>query len=157
MSSSLSERPMLPTRAPKQNPETAAFWDGCRNSQLVLPRCDACGELIWYPRRFCPFCASTAVTDVAVSGRGTVYSFTVIRKGVGPYRDAAPYVLAYVELEEGPRIQTNVIGVDPETVHIGQPVHVVFEPVLDPATPDQPPIAAIPRFMPSTEEGSGSR
>ena len=145
----MNERPVLPTRVTHTNHETAAFWDGCLNSQLVLPRCDACGELIWYPRRFCPFCASTAVTDVAVSGRGTVYSFTIIRKGVGPYRDAAPYVLAYVELEEGPRLQTNIIGADPETIHIGQAVHVVFEPVRDPTTPDGPPVAAIYRFTPT--------
>ena len=144
----MNDTPILPTRAARKNLETAAFWDGCLDSQLVLPRCDACGELIWYPRRFCPFCASTAVTDVVVSGRGTIYSFTVIRKGVGPFRDAAPYVLAYVELEEGPRLQSNIIGVDPEAVHIGQAVHVVFEPVHDPATPDHP-VAAIPRFAPT--------
>ena len=149
MSGAMNERPVLPTRAPQKNHETAAFWDGCLRSQLVLPRCDACGELIWYPRRFCPFCASTEVTDVALSGRGTIYSYTVIRKGVGPYRDAAPYVLAFVELEEGPRIQSNIIGVDPESVHIGQPVHVVFEPVLDPSAPDPPPLAAIYRFTPT--------
>jgi uncharacterized OB-fold protein len=149
MSSAASERPLLPTRAPRANHETAAFWEGCLNSRLVLPRCDGCGELIWYPRRFCPFCASTEVTDVAVSGRGTIYSFTVIRKGVGPFSDAAPYVLAYVELEEGPRIQSNIIGVDPETVHVGQPVRVVFEPVYDPAKPSEPPVAAIYRFAPS--------
>jgi uncharacterized protein len=145
----MNERPMLPARAARQNLETASFWDGCLNSQLVVPRCDACSELIWYPRRFCPFCASTAVTDTVLSGRGTVYSFTIIRKGVGPFRDAAPYVLAYVELEEGPRIQSNIVGVDPATVHIGQAVHVVFEPVLDPATADQPPVAAIYRFTPA--------
>jgi len=145
----MNEQPMLPTRAPQKNHETAAFWNGCLSSQLLLPRCDACGELIWYPRRFCPFCGSTDVTDVALSGRGTVYSFTVIRKGVGPFRDAAPYVLAYIELEEGPRIQSNIVGVDPETVHIGQRVEVVFEPVLDPTNPGDPPVAAIYRFTPS--------
>ena len=146
---STNEQPVLPTRAPYRNHETAAFWEGCLNAQLVLPRCDACGELIWYPRRFCPFCGSAAVTDVAISGRGIVYSFTVIRKGVGPFRDAAPYVLAYIELEEGPRIQSNIIGVDPETVHIGQRVEVVFEPVLDPTNPGDPPVAAIYRFTQS--------
>jgi uncharacterized OB-fold protein len=93
------------------------------------------------------------VTDVVLSGRGTIYSFTVIRKGAGPFRDAAPYVLAYVELEEGPRMQTNIVGVDPETVHVGQAVEVVFEPVFDQADPGST-IAAIPRFAPS---GSGGR
>ena len=147
---SMNERPILPTRAARPNHETAAFWAGCLNSQLVVPRCDSCDELIWYPRRFCPFCASAAVSHVVLSGRGTIYSFTVIRKGVGPFRDAAPYVLAYIELEEGPRVQSNIIGVDPEAVRVGQPVHVVFEPVLDPAAPDQQPTAAIFRFAPTT-------
>ena len=75
----MSDDRSCPTRAPHRNLETAAFWDGCAAGRLVLPRCDDCGELIWYPRRFCPFCGSLAVDRHRVSGRGTVYSFTVIR------------------------------------------------------------------------------
>ena len=139
----MSDQPLLPTRAPRPNAETDEFWAGCAAERLVLPRCDDCGEHIWYPRRFCPFCASTAVTYVEVSGVGTVYTFTIVRKGAGPFRDAAPYVIAVVELAEGPRLMTNLVGVAVDEVAIGQPVRVVFEPVLDDAGTL---VARIPRF-----------
>ena len=126
----MSERvAFLPTRAPRRNHETAEFWDGCAAGRLVLPRCDVCGELIWYPRLVCPFCGSHAVTYTEVSGRGTVYSFSVMRRGQGPFRDVAPYVLAMVQLAEGPTMMTNLVDCDPEAITVGQAVHVVFEPV----------------------------
>jgi len=137
----MTGHPALPAREPRRNHETAAFWDACAEHRLVLPRCDACGELFWYPRLVCPFCGSQSVTYTDVSGRGTVYARTVIRRGGGPYRNAAPYVLAYVELEEGPRLMTNIVDADPESVHVGQLVEVVFDPVPDSAD-------AIPRFRP---------
>lgn len=137
--------PQLPTRAPRRTLETAEFWDGCADRRFVLPRCDDCGDFVWYPRRFCPFCRSAAVTATEVSGHGSVYSFTVLRRGVGPFRDAAPYVLAVVELDEGPRLMTNIVGVDPTSVTIGQHVRVVYEPILV----DGDTIAdTIPRFTP---------
>ena len=78
-----------------------------------------------------------------VSGRGTVYSFTISRRGPGPYREHSPFVLAYVELEEGPRVLTNIVDTDVETVTVGQAVHVVFDAAGDDAAvyrfaPDQP-------------------
>jgi len=130
--------PLLPTRAPRRNAETAPFWDACAAGRLMLPKCDGCGELIWYPRRFCPFCATHSVTYVDVSGRGTVYTFTIMRRGDGPFRERSPYVLAYVQLDEGPIMMTNIVGVDPEWVEVGQAVRVVFEPAGDGD--------AIPRF-----------
>ena len=130
----------LPVRSPHRTLETAAFWDGCAEGRFVLPRCDECGELIWYPRLSCPFCGSHSVTQTEVSGRGTLYSFTVVRRGSGPFRDAAPYVLAMVQLDEGPTMMTNLVDVDPESVTVGQPVHVVFERTDDGE--------AIPRFAP---------
>jgi uncharacterized OB-fold protein len=128
-----SERsePFLPTRPPRRNLETAEFWDGCAAGRFLLPRCDDCGEHIWYPRLLCPFCGSTAVHYHEASGRGTVYSFAVQRRGQGPWRDVAPYVVAMVRLAEGPVVMTNLVDVDPDTVAIDQPVHVVFEPVAD--------------------------
>jgi uncharacterized OB-fold protein len=97
----------------------------------VLPRCDACGETIWYPRRFCPFCGGRDVTWFEASGRAVVYTHTTVRKGVGPYAKVGPYVLAYVELEEGPRILTNIVGIDPGEVRCGMPVVAVFDPAGD--------------------------
>ena len=80
------------------------------------------------------------MTYVDVSGRGTVYTFTIMRRGDGPFRDKAPYVLAYVRLDEGPVMMTNIVGTDPESVSVGQAVQVVFEPAGD--------ADAIPRFTP---------
>ncbi len=119
----------LPGRPPRRNHETAPFWDGCARGVFVLPRCTACGEFIWYPRRFCPFCANHSVDWVETSGRGTIYSLTIMRQGSGPYRELTPYILAYVELAEGPRVLTNVVGADPQSMYVGQTVHVVFDEV----------------------------
>ncbi len=136
----------LPAPAPIVNVETKRFWDATTEGKLVLPRCTACGLVIWYPRAFCPFCSSTSVSDVEVGGGGTVYTFTVVRKGSGPFRDRAPYVLAVVELDEGPRMMTNVINVDPAELAIGDRVQVVFDPVLDDTGAR---VGAVPRFEPA--------
>ncbi len=99
--------------------------------------------MIWFPRPFCPECASTRVDWFQASGRGTVYSYTVNRRGgadLPEYRNAGVYVLAYVELEEGPRLMTNIVDCDPDSVRIGQPVEVVFH--------DTGQGTALPRFRP---------
>jgi uncharacterized OB-fold protein len=132
----------LPRRAPHRNPETAEFWDACAEGRLVVPRCDDCGDLFWYPRLVCPICGSQSVTYTEVSGRGTIYARAVMRRGDGPFREVAPYVLAMVQLEEGPTMMTNIVGADPETVVVGQAVHVVFDEVPDGTD-------AVPRFAPT--------
>lgn len=136
----------LPALPPPYNPEAEPFWTAAAEGRLVLPVCDACGHHIWYPRSWCPVCGGDAVTWTELSGRGTVYACTVLRKGMGPWTDAAPYVGAYVELAEGPRILTNVLTEDPTSVHIGLPVEAVFVPVTDP--PKGSPPRAILRFTP---------
>lgn len=130
----------LPAPAPTPNLETQTFWDATAEGRLVLPRCDSCSTVIWYPRLFCPACASTAISWFDAEGTGTVYSVTVVRKGQGPFADAAPYVLAYVELDEGPRIMTNIVDCDPEAIAIGQRVMVTFA--------DTGKGSALPRFRP---------
>jgi uncharacterized OB-fold protein len=135
----------LPAPAPNVLPEIKAFWDGTAEGKLLLPRCLECRTLIWYPKPFCPSCASTHVEWVPASGRGTVYSFTVNRRGVADlsaYRNAGVYVLAYVELDEGPRIMTNIVDCDPESVRIGQQVELVFH--------DTGEGSALARFRPAT-------
>lgn len=117
----------LPVPEPAVSPETEPHWAAAAEGRLVLPRCRACEAAIWYPRELCPACGSTDVEWVEASGRGFVYTSTVVHRGEGAYRDATPYVLAYVELAEGPRVLTNVVGVPPGEVHIGQEVEVVFE------------------------------
>jgi len=116
----------LPTPQPERTPETDAFWAGTADGRLPLPYCPDCDTVIWYPREFCPQCGRRSVIWRAASGRGTVYSYTVVHRTSGPYRDAVPYVLAYVELDEGPRVLSNIVGCPPDDVRIGQPVQVVF-------------------------------
>ena len=138
----MSPEAFLPTRPPRRTLETAEFWDGCASERLLLPRCDVCHEHIWYPRLVCPFCGSQSVSYVESGGMGTIYSFTVVRRGSGAYRDVVPYVLAMVELDEGPIMMTNVVGADPETIAVGMSVRVVFERAGDDGAD------AIPRFTP---------
>lgn len=116
----------LPTPNPHTTTENQPFWDAAADGRLVLPQCRSCGEVIWYPRTFCPSCASRDVEWNEISGTGTVYSFTVVERGQGRWRDHSPYVLAYVELAEGPRVLTNIYG-DAEAVAIGSAVTARFD------------------------------
>ena len=116
----------LPAPAPEQNPETEGFWQATTEGRLLLPRCDTCGVAIWYPRELCPDCGTDSVTWTEASGLGSVHSFSVVHRSAGSYQSAVPYVVAYVELLEGPRIVTNIVGCDPDQVHIGLAVRVVF-------------------------------
>jgi uncharacterized OB-fold protein len=116
----------LPASAPERTAETQPFWDATADGRLVLACCDACGLVIWYPKTYCPDCGGLSVSWNDASGRGTVYSFTVVYRASGEFGAAVPFVIAYVELDEGPRVLTNIVGCDPEEVFIGQAVRVVF-------------------------------
>ncbi len=125
--------------------ETRAWWEGCGRGELVLQRCGACGKVQHKPRAVCATCLSSEIEHFVASGRGQVYTFTVTHQNQAPgFREACPYVLAYVELEEGPRLLTNVIGCDPGEVSVGMPVVVDFAPV-----DDEREAFAVPRFRPA--------
>lgn len=127
---------------PRIDEESKGYWEACQRHELVLQRCGACGALRHYPRALCPRCLSDAVEWVRAGGRGTVYSFTVTHQNQAPgFRDALPYVLAYVELEEGVRLLTNIVDCPPDAVRIGLPVEVVFEDVTATVT--------LPKFRPA--------
>jgi len=117
----------LPVAIPDSTPETRPFWDGLAAGQLRLQRCRDCDSVIWYPRGLCPQCGSVGLAWFTASGRGTIYSFTVLRRALGPFGQAVPYVVAYVELAEGPRVLTNIVHCEPGLVRIGQPVECVFD------------------------------
>lgn len=116
----------LPVPAPVVTTTTKAFWDATAEGRFVLQRCDSCATVIWFPKNHCPECAGTSLGTFDCSGRGTVYSFTIIRKVGNAYKEAVPFVVAYVELEEGPRVMTNIVGCEPEQVRVGMPVTMVF-------------------------------
>ena len=135
------ERPPKPRPAPIPDADSAPYWQAAHDGRLVVQRCDECGGCQLYPRDRCLVCRGP-VSWVEASGRGTVYSFTVIRQNYSrPFRDWIPYVVALVDLEEGPRLMTNVVGCAPEDVRVGLPVRARFEAVSDTAgialfTPD---------------------
>lgn len=115
---------------PEITPLHAPFWEALRSHRMVLQRCDGCGRYRFIPGEICPHCHSRAATWTPVSGRGSVYTYTVVHRAPTPaYQAHAPYVLAQVELEEGPRVSGTVVGVPPDQVSVGMPVQVVFDDV----------------------------
>lgn len=126
---------------PRVDEESKGFWEACRRHELVLQRCAACGTLRYHPRAVCPACLSSDVRWERMSGRGTIYTFTVTYQNQAPgFREELPYVLAYVTLDEGVQMLTNVVGCPVDQVRIGMPVEVTFEDVNEDI--------AIPRFRP---------
>lgn len=107
--------------------ETRPFWEACRRGQLVIQRCDVCGEYQFYPRGICAHCWSEEVRWVETAGRGTVWTYTVTYQNRTPgFAEEVPYVLALVELEEGVKMFTNLVECDPREAHIGMAVEVTF-------------------------------
>jgi uncharacterized protein len=112
---------------------SAPFWDATRESRLVLPWCVECERAFWFPREVCPRCLGSAVEWRPSPGRGVVYSFTVEHKPVqltAVFGDD-PYTIALVELDEGVRMMSNIVGVEPADVEVGLAVEVMWEPLSD--------------------------
>jgi uncharacterized protein len=108
--------------APPVNPETKPFWDAAARGKLLIKKCLACGELHYYPRANCPFCFSDRTQWQETSGRGTIYSYSVMR------RAPVPYAIAYVTLAEGVTLMTNIVDCDLDAIRIGQKVELVLKP-----------------------------
>ena len=120
---------------PRPTPQSAEFWKGAQAHQLRIQRCRDCGQHVFYPRSVCPFCLSEHLEWVRVSGRGKVYSYTVVRRSMHPaFQEDVPYVLAIVELEEGPRLTTNIVACPPDEVRVDMPVEVAFDDVTGEVT-----------------------
>ena len=112
---------------PVADVETKPYWDAAAEGRLLVKRCRACARAFFYPRNHCPRCWSLDTEWVESSGRGTVYTFTVIHQNdLPPFRDRLPYVVAIVELDEGPRMTSNIEGIEPDAVRCGMPVDVTF-------------------------------
>ena len=121
--------------APVPNPETKPFWEAADEGRLLLKRCRSCGDVHYYPRAYCPFCGSGETEWQPASGGGTIYSYSVMR------RAEAPYAIAYVTLDEGVTMMTNLVDCDLDAIRIGQRVRLVFKP-----TEGGPPV---PAFTPA--------
>jgi len=111
---------------PPVNAETAPFWEACAEGRLVIQRCGSCHRHQFYPRLVCAACGGAELDWVEASGRGSLKSWTLIRRAVSAAFNA-PYVVALVELDEGPTMMTNLVGCDPESLAIGQRVQATFE------------------------------
>ena len=112
--------------APHIYPDNAAFWAGTAAGKLLVKHCSACGKPHWYPRPQCPFCMSDKTVWKQSAGTGSIYSFSVSRR-VGP----VPYAIAYVRLDEGVTMMSNIVDCDLDAIRIGQRVKLVMKAAED--------------------------
>ena len=128
---------------PTPDPVTQPFWDSLKEHAVKLQRCGGCKQFIFYPRPLCPSCMSDDLTWTSVSGRGVVHAFAIPHRHPNrAFTADGPYVVALVELEEGARIMSNLVDVEPtpETVKVGLAVEIVYDDVTDEVT--------LPKFRP---------
>jgi len=121
--------------APEVNPETQPYWSAAAEGRLLVKQCADCGAFHAYPRSICPFCFSDRTEWRDATGKGKIYTYSVMR------RAPVPYAIAYVTLEEGPTMMTNIVEADFDQLRCGQSVEVVFVP-----TDGGPPL---PMFRPA--------
>jgi uncharacterized OB-fold protein len=118
-------------------PEAKPYWDGLREQKLMLPKCGACGHVFWYPRVACPKCHARDIGWIQSKGRGTLHAFAIGYQSFNKaFKVPAPYVLAMIELAEGPRMLSNLVNVeaDPAKLRCDMPVEVVFSKLTDEVT-----------------------
>lgn len=125
---------------PKPTPISRPFWDAAKRHELMLQRCEKCDKFIYYPRPRCPHCMSDQLQWQRLSGLGKVHSFTVVHRASNRSFADGPYVLAIVELAEGPHLTTNIAAA-PEAIRVDMPVQVFFDDV----TPDRTLVKFKPR------------
>lgn len=111
---------LLPSPIPTQ--DSQPFWDAAQQGRFLVKSCQDCRKAHWYPRPICPFCMSERTLWQDSPGTGVIYTFSAM------LRAAPPYVLAFVTLDEGPTLLTNLVNCDPATLAIGQRVRVLFRP-----------------------------
>ena len=119
---------------PSVNPLTAPFWEGARIGKLMLQKCLDCKKFQFYPRPYCKYCGSSNIAWTESTGRGTLYSFTIVRQvldNVKAFERDLPFALALVQLEEGPRLLSNIADCRLQDIRIGLPLRVIFEKAGD--------------------------
>ena len=134
--------PFVPKRfLPSPSPETQPFWDGTKQGELRLQRCDSCSHVYFPPRPFCPKCAHRKVSWFKASGRGRLFSYVIHHRPAPGFE--APYSIAVVELAEGPRMMTNIINCPqtPQALQLDMPVQIAWSKLSDEIT--------LPTFQPA--------
>ena len=126
---------------PNMSDGTRPYWEACKEHRLVLPKCRSCGEIYFFPNGFCPHCLSEDIEWIEATGKGKIHAYSVVERPPSPqFSEDVPYVVAMIELEEGPRMMSNVLEMSHEDIRIDMPVEVVFEDVTESVT--------IPQFRP---------
>jgi uncharacterized OB-fold protein len=126
---------------PPIDPWTRPFWQAARQGKLMIQQCQSCRRHIFYPRIICPFCFSEQITWVESTGKGKIYTFSVVQNNApSAFIPDMPFIIAIVRLDEGVQMMTNIVGCDPSQVHCDMPVTVVFEKFNDEIT--------LPKFKP---------
>jgi uncharacterized OB-fold protein len=118
-------KPQKEMAAPIRSAESRPFWEAAQEGRFLLKKCDDCGLVFWYPRALCPDCWSSQTSWMASSGRGSVYTYTIMR------RVKVPYVVAYVHLDDGPTMLTNLKTDDFDSIRVGMRVEVTFAQAVD--------------------------
>ncbi|MCZ6558238.1 MAG: Zn-ribbon domain-containing OB-fold protein [SAR324 cluster bacterium] len=128
---------------PVPTPETQHYWDGAKAGELLLQRCKDCGKTYFPPRPFCPECASRSVEVIKASGKGKLYSYIINHRPAPGFEEEAPYAIAVVELDEGPRLMTNIVDCEqtPEALQLDMALEVTFEKINDDIS--------LPKFKPA--------
>ena len=128
---------------PRPTPETQPFWDGTRDGRLMIMHCNACVRDYFYPRPYCPFCFSTDTSWKQASGKAKLHTYMIIHRGAPGFESEVPYVVGVVELDEGPRMMTNIVGIepDPAKLTVDMPLEVTFDTANDEIT--------LPKFRPA--------
>ncbi|MBU1276113.1 MAG: Zn-ribbon domain-containing OB-fold protein [Proteobacteria bacterium] len=126
---------------PVVNEWARPYWDYAKQNKFCLQQCNDCGKHIFYPRIACPHCGSSDVKWVEVSGKGRIYSYTVVENNApSAFQADVPYVVAIIKLEEGVQLLSNVVECDPYQLEFDMPVEVVFEKLDEEVT--------LPKFRP---------
>lgn len=120
---------------PVPSQESLPYWNGLREGKLLMPHCEECGRYWFPPSLYCPHCSSARWSWAETSGRGRIYSYVVYHRVYDPaFAQDVPYAVAVIELEEGPRLYSNVVGVPPDQLACEMPVEVVYEPITEEIT-----------------------
>ena len=120
---------------PRPSTTTRPFWDGLNERKVQIQRCDACDSWVFYPRTRCPFCLSDLLIWREVSGQGVLYTYTLARQPTAPhFADETPQQLAVVELDEGVRMTSTLVNVEPSGIVIGMRLQPYFDQVTDAVT-----------------------
>ncbi|MHB8576989.1 MAG: Zn-ribbon domain-containing OB-fold protein [Dehalococcoidia bacterium] len=127
---------------PQPTPESAPYWEGCRQHELRIQFCTECQKHFFYPRIFCPTCLSDAIEWRTVSGKGKLLTYVISARPAPGFENETPYAIAIVQLDEGPHMMTNIVNTEikPENLPAGMAVEVVFEDINE--------TVSLPKFQP---------